>query len=77
MTEHRTFTWSARRDGNDGFVLEECAEIGHKIEYGPMPAHVVMAFINARRKLVSEAATHFGATKQFEPPVADNWSDLQ
>lgn len=77
MTSKRTFSWATRRDGNSGFVLEECPEADHRVEYGPMPAHVVPAFINARRKLVASAASRFGATKTFEPLPATDWKELQ
>lgn len=50
-----SFTWSTRRHVNDGYVLEQGPE-GHSIEFGPMPCHIVLAFVEARRKLVAMMA---------------------
>lgn len=55
-----SFTWSTRRDGNQGYVLEEGPN-GHAIEFGPMPAHIVPAFAAARQTLVAMKAQKFGA----------------
>lgn len=54
-----SFTWSTRRDGNDGYVLEEYTD-----KYGDvvrrtetkMPAHLVPAYCEARRRVVAMAA---------------------
>lgn len=61
-----SFTWSARREGNSGYVLEQSSS-GLKREYGPMPSHVVPAFVEARRRVVALAAQQAGAS-YVEPP---------
>lgn len=55
------FTWSTRREGNSGYVLEE-SETGIRREYGPMPAHIVPAFVNGRRRIVALEAEKLGAS---------------
>ena len=47
-----SFTWSTRRQGNEGFVLEQ-SSMGHAREFGPMPSHVVPAFVQARRRFIN------------------------
>lgn len=66
---HISFTWSTRRDGNEGFVLEE-SSAGHKREYGPMPAHIVPAFVQGRRQIVSTML------EDVAEPVLDNFDYL-
>jgi hypothetical protein len=62
MTPPRvSFTWSTRRDGNDGYVLETGPE-GHRAEYGPMPPHIVPAFVQGRRRIVAMQAQRHGAS---------------
>lgn len=61
-----SFTWATRRDGNNGYVLEEGPE-GHAIEFGPMPPWIVPAFAEARQRLVAMMATKHGAS-YVEPP---------
>lgn len=52
MSQRITFSWSTRREGNTGFVLEESSS-GHRREFGPMPTHLVLPFVEARRRLVA------------------------
>lgn len=64
-------TWSARREANDGYVLEEYHDgehKGRKIEYGPMPPHIVPAFITARRRIVALMMEKIGASYVAQPP---------
>lgn len=61
-----SFTWSTRREGNSGYVLEEGPD-RHHIEYGPMPANVVPAFVEGRRRIVATMAEQHGAS-YVEPP---------
>lgn len=44
-------TWSSKRIGNEGWVLEERSD-GSRTEFGPMPAHIVPAFIAGRRRII-------------------------
>lgn len=55
--------WAARREGNDGFVLESAVGSGssYKREFGPLPPHTVLAFIEARRRLVAIQMERLGA----------------
>lgn len=61
MTTH-SFTWGARREGNFGFVLETRPD-GSRHEFGPMPAHITLAFIAARRTYVEHKMRGIGATR--------------
>ena len=45
-------TWSTKRIGNEGWVLEEHSD-GTREEFGPMPAHIVPAFVNGRRQIIN------------------------
>lgn len=45
-------TWSTRREGNNGYVLEQYSDGTHR-EFGPMPAHIVPAFVDGRRRLIA------------------------
>ena len=56
-----SFTWATRREGNSGFVLETGAK-GHRIEFGPMPPHIVPAFVQARRRFVALQAMRHQAS---------------
>lgn len=56
------FKWSSRREGNSGFVLEECSRVGHSIEFGPLPPHIVPAFIDGRRRIIQGLIEHLGGT---------------
>lgn len=47
-----SFTWLTRRDGNNCFVVEKSGTEIHQ-EFGPMPPHLVMPFISARRRLIA------------------------
>ena len=62
-----SFTWSARRDGNNGWVLEEAGPLWRK-EFGPLPPHTVPAFINARRRLIAMKMEALGAEYVLEDP---------
>lgn len=63
MTAPRiSFTWSTRRDGNSGYVKETVTGPDpYEREFGPMPAHIVPAFVAARRRLVAFQAQLHGA----------------
>lgn len=69
-----SFSWSARRVGNNGFVLESTSDGSHEKEFGPMPAYAVPSFIYGRRKLVEAAMKDLGHTKQSSPI---DWSILK
>lgn len=45
-----SITWLSRREGNVGFVLERYSDRTER-GFGPMPANIVPAFIEARRKM--------------------------
>lgn len=59
-----SFTWSARREGNLGWVLESCGPYFN--EFGPMPSHVVPAFIQARHRLIAMRMEEYGAAFVLE-----------
>lgn len=59
MARRLTFTWSTRRDGNDGYVLEQCGT--YRREFGPMPPHAVPAYAEARRRLIAMLMQRVGA----------------
>lgn len=65
MTSSVSFTWSTRREANDGYVLETGPE-GHAMEFGPMPCWIVLAFVESRRRLVGMMAEKYGATYSEE-----------
>lgn len=62
-----SFTWSTRREGNDGYVLEVCVdtqgELDYRKEYGPMPPHIVPAFVRGRREIVEICQANNGQFK--------------
>lgn len=60
-----SFTWSTRREVNDGYVLETGPE-GHSIEFGPMPCSIVLAFVEGRRRFVGMMAEKYGANYSDE-----------
>lgn len=60
-----SFTWSTRRDGNAGFVLEQ-SSTGQAREFGPMPAHIVPAFVQARRKVIEMRATNMSIQEAID-----------
>lgn len=55
-----SWSWSTRREGNDGFVLEQRSD-GLATEYGPMPAHIVPAFVEGRRRIIATIAHNANA----------------
>lgn len=64
-----SFSWSTRRDGNDGFVLEICKgdpDLAYQREFGPMPPHIVPAFVHARRRIVRVVMNGSNASSVFE-----------
>lgn len=67
MARRLTFTWSTRRDGNDGYVLEQCGPHWRK-EFGPMPPHAVPSFAEARRRLIALYMQRLGADYVLEDP---------
>lgn len=47
-----SISWSARREGNEGWVLETYEGTDQRPrEFGPMRANIVPAFIESRRKM--------------------------
>lgn len=60
-----SFSWSARRDGNLGFVLETHPD-GSSHEF-VMPSHLVPSFVRARRTLIDFKMKSVGATASLEP----------
>lgn len=67
MSQQLSFTWSLRRDGNDGYVLEQCGP-RYRIEFGPMPPHAVPAFAEARRRYIAMLMESVGAHYVLEDP---------
>jgi len=65
-----SFSWSTRREGNSGFVLETGPQ-GHRAEFGPMPAHIVPAFVQSRRRIVALQAAWAGALYVDPGPIPD------
>lgn len=66
--------WSTRRDGNSGYVLEQRSD-GSNTEFGPMPAHVVPAFVEARRRVIAmmmEREGHTHVDEEFDPALFSN-----
>lgn len=64
-----SFSWLTRRDGNDGFVMEECRgdpDLAYRREYGPMPPHIVPAFVSARRRIVRMVMNNSDAVATLE-----------
>jgi hypothetical protein len=63
-------SWATRREGNDGYVLEEHRNAhGQRIlrrEFGPMRAALVPSFVGGRRKLVAMKAHNMGAEPIIE-----------
>lgn len=67
MPRRLEFTWSTRRDGNDGWVLEECGELWRR-EFGPFPPHAVEAWVTGRRRYVAMLMRRLGADYVLEDP---------
>lgn len=53
-------SWATRREGNQGYVLETHSGRHKPIEFGPMPAHTVPAFVAARRRIIATIAGNSG-----------------
>lgn len=62
MTLRASFTWSLKRVGNDGYVVEEVLGTDYKRSFGPMPAHLTPSFAQARRRLIAEKMRLLGAS---------------
>ena len=66
MSRTISVSWSTRREHNDGFVLEvhrnQQGDVLLANEYGPMPSHVVPAFVEGRRRIVAEKALQMQGT---------------
>lgn len=54
-------TWNAERIGNTG-IVHEIRSDGTKSDFGPMPAHVVPAFIRGRQLVVEAILRKNGFT---------------
>ncbi len=67
-----SFTWSTRREGNQGFVLETRPN-GSREVYGPMPCGAVEPFIAARRDLIRRGMLDELAAV----PVPEDYSFMQ
>lgn len=67
MPRRLTFTWSTRRDGNDGYVLEQCGP-RYRHEFGPMPPHAVPSFAVARRRYIAMLMVRVGADYVLDDP---------
>jgi hypothetical protein len=61
-----SFSWSTRREGNDGYVLEQCPTDGYRKEFGPIPAHTVPAFVIGRRRIIAMLMKRRGASYVLE-----------
>lgn len=64
-----SFTWSLRRDGNSGYVLESRSD-GTSVEFGPMPAHTTPAFARARQRFVAMMMKERG-NPHVEDPLSE------
>lgn len=60
-----SFSWSTRREGNIGYVLEE--RPNGDTQTFAMPSHLVPLWLAARRKLIATAMLDLGATPSTEP----------
>lgn len=67
MTRRLSFTWSTRRSGNDGYVLEQCGR-NYAKEFGPMPPHAVLAWVNGRRRYIAMLMERMGADYVLDDP---------
>lgn len=70
-----SFSWSARREGNSGYVLETRPDGSHH-EFGPMPSHIVPAFLAARRRVVELKCCEHGFAPVSDPEEQIDWSFL-
>lgn len=66
MTEKVQLMWEAKRIGNEGFVRELYPDNTER-SFGPMPANLVPAFIEARRKMWQLRMENRGHTKVQNP----------
>lgn len=56
-------TWSTQRIGNDGYVREEYPDGTYHV-FGPLPAHIVPAFVQGRRRIIeTKMNEELGATR--------------
>ena len=79
MTDTVSFQWSTRREANDGYVLEEhidsYGDVVWSCEFGPMPCHIVLTYVNARRRITALKAQEYRASYVEPEPI--DWSTLQ
>lgn len=65
MADKVSFRWSTRREGNDGYVLEEhidrYGDVVHRTET-KMAANIVPAYVEGRRRIVATKALEHDAT---------------
>ncbi len=66
MARRLTFTWSTRRDGNNGYVLEQCGR--YQKEFGPFPPHATPAWAEGRRRYIAMLMARLGADYVLEDP---------
>lgn len=59
------FSWSTRREGNIGYVLE--TRPNGDTQTFAMPSHLVPLWLTARRKLIATAMLDLGATPADAP----------
>lgn len=62
-----SITWSTRREGNSGYVLETYPD-GSSREFGPMPTQTVLPFVHARRIYQQRIADKLGLRKSPDEP---------
>ena len=79
MIETVSFQWSTRREANSGYILEEhidrYGDVVSRYEFGPMPCHIVEAFVTARRRITALKAREYQASYVEPEPI--DWSMLQ
>lgn len=64
--EKVSVSWSAKRNGNEGTVYEVRSD-GTNSTFGPMPAHVVPAFVRGRQIIVA----HLLRSSGFNPHITE------
>lgn len=62
-SQQRSISWAARREGNEGYVLETYSDGSTPREFGPMRANIVPTFIQSRRILYQMRAHNHGFTR--------------
>lgn len=60
-------SWATRREGNSGYVVETYPDASVKT-FGPMPSHIVPAFVAARRFWIHRCGARLGGIPVPETP---------